>query len=166
MTDGGEICSDYLSVCRGFDCLPCNLSLAMLLKFSGKFVEKQPTMQTILVCDDDELLVELLSHRFASRGFQVLVASDGGAAVELANKHQPDAIVLDMMMPVLDGQQVLRRLRSEGATASIPVVMLTARRQERDIVSALKLGADDYLVKPFIPEELMSRLTRLMATSR
>jgi DNA-binding response OmpR family regulator len=123
-------------------------------------------MQTVLVCDDDELLVELLSHRLGSRGYSVVIASDGGAAVEQATKCKPDAIVLDMMMPVLDGQQVLRRLKADAATAGIPIVMLTARRQERDIVGALELGADDYLVKPFIPEELMSRLARLMAMRR
>ena len=123
-------------------------------------------MQTILVCDDDELLVELLSYRLAGRGYQVLIASDGGTAVAEAEERQPDAIVLDMMMPVLDGQQVLRRLRADAATANIPVIMLTARRQERDIVDTLQLGADDYLVKPFIPEELMSRLARVLAMPR
>ena len=123
-------------------------------------------MQTVLVCDDDELLVELLSYRLTGRGYRVIAASDGGTAVREAIEAQPDAIVLDMMMPVLDGQQVLRRLRGDAATASIPVVMLTARRQERDIVDALELGADDYLVKPFIPEELMSRLARLLAARR
>lgn len=122
--------------------------------------------QTILVCDDDELLVELLSYRLAGRGYEVLVANDGGSAVEQATERCPDAIVLDMMMPVLDGQQVLRRLRADKATAATPVIMLTARRQERDIVDALELGADDYLVKPFIPEELMTRLARLLATRR
>ena len=109
-------------------------------------------MQTVLVCDDDVLLVELLSHRLGSR-------------VQAA-QCSPDAIVLDMMMPVIDGQQVLRRLKADVATADIPIIMLTARRQERDIVGALELGADDYLVKPFIPEELMSRLARLMAARR
>ena len=123
-------------------------------------------MQTVLVCDDDELLVELLRHRLGSRGYRVVVASDGGAAVVQAAQCSPDAIVLDMMMPVLDGQQVLRRLKADVATADIPIIMLTARRQERDIVGALELGADDYLVKPFIPEELMSRLARLMAARR
>ena len=123
-------------------------------------------MQTVLVCDDDELLVELLSYRLGGRGYRVVVASDGGAAVEQAAKCGPDAIVLDMMMPVLDGQQVLRRLKADAATSGIPIIMLTARRQERDIVGALELGADDYLVKPFIPEELMSRLARLMAARR
>ena len=129
-------------------------------------MEALPTMQTILVCDDDELLVELLTHRLGARGYHVVVAADGGAAVRQASECDPDAIVLDMMMPVLDGQQVLRRLKADPATADIPVIMLTARRQERDIVGTLELGADDYLVKPFIPEELMSRLARLVTTSR
>ena len=73
----------------------------------------------------------------------------------------PDAVVLDMMMPVMDGLQVLRRLRTEPSTSGIPIVMLTARKQERDIVGALELGANDYLVKPFMPEELVTRLARL-----
>lgn len=122
--------------------------------------------ETILVCDDDELLVDLLEYRLSARGFRVLIARDGGQAVAMAQEHAPDAIVLDAMMPVMDGHQVLRRLRSHEATASVPVVMLTARKQERDIVGALELGASDYLVKPFIPEELMTRLTRLMAQVR
>lgn len=124
------------------------------------------SMQTILVCDDDELLVELLTHRLGSRGYRVVVASDGGAAIEQAAICGPDAIVLDMMMPVLDGQQVLRRLKADASTTDIPIIMLTARRQERDIVGALELGANDYLVKPFIPDELMSRLARVIAARR
>lgn len=120
-------------------------------------------IQTILVCDDDELLVELLSYRLAGRGYEILVARDGGDAIKQALSHSPDAIVLDVMMPVLDGQQVLRRLRSEPATSAIPIIMLTARKQERDIVGALELGANDYLVKPFMPEELIMRLARLLA---
>lgn len=122
--------------------------------------------KTILVCDDDELLVDLLEYRLGARGFRVLVARDGGAAVAMAAEHAPDAIVLDAMMPVMDGYQVLRRLRGDDATAGIPVIMLTARKQERDIVGALELGANDYLVKPFIPEELMTRLTRLLGSGR
>ena len=122
--------------------------------------------KTILVCDDDELLVDLLEYRLSARGFRVLVARDGGAAVTMAAEQAPDAIVLDAMMPVMDGYQVLRHLRADDPTAAIPVIMLTARKQERDIVGALELGANDYLVKPFIPEELMSRLTRLLGSGR
>jgi DNA-binding response OmpR family regulator len=118
--------------------------------------------RTILVCDDNELLVELLSFRLENKGYRVLIARDGAQAVALAEQHLPDAIILDTMMPVMDGQLVLRRLRSQTETAAIPVIMLTARKQQRDIVDAFDLGASDYLVKPFIPEELMMRLARLL----
>jgi len=124
------------------------------------------TTRTILICDDDELLVDLLEYRLGARGFRVLVARDGGEAMAMVAQQAPDAIVLDAMMPVMDGYQVLRRLRGDAATAAIPVIMLTARKQERDIVGALELGASDYLVKPFIPEELMTRLTRLLGPER
>ncbi|SMF61190.1 Response regulator receiver domain-containing protein [Allosphingosinicella indica] len=116
----------------------------------------------ILVCDDDDLLVDLLEHRLGARGFEVIVARDGGEAVAAASSERPDAIVLDAMMPVLDGHEVLRRLGRREETASIPVIMLTARKQEKDILSALELGARDYLVKPFIPEELITRLNRVI----
>ena len=118
--------------------------------------------RTILICDDNELLVELLSFRLENKGYRVLIARDGAQAVELAEQHLPDAIILDTMMPVMDGQLVLRRLRGQSETAAIPVIMLTARKQQRDIVDAFDLGANDYLVKPFIPEELMMRLARLL----
>lgn len=122
--------------------------------------------RTVLVCDDDELLVELLIFRLENKGYRVLVARDGAEAVALALQQLPDAVILDTMMPVMDGQQVLRRLRETPETSAIPVVMLTARKQERDIVDAFGLGASDYLVKPFIPEELMTRLARLLATPK
>ena len=116
----------------------------------------------ILVCDDDEMLVELLTYRLSGRGFEVVVARDGGEALKVAEEQRLDAVVLDAMMPVLGGHEVLRRLRSKPETAHLPIIMLTARRQERDILGALELGANDYLVKPFIPEELIARLTRLI----
>lgn len=124
------------------------------------------TARTILVCDDDPLLVELLEYRLASKGYRVVVARDGGEAFEVARKQRPDAIVLDAMMPVMDGYQVLRRIRAEETLATTPVLMLTARKQERDIVSALELGASEFMVKPFIPEELVARLARLLPGSR
>ncbi len=122
--------------------------------------------RTILVCDDNELLVELLTFRLENKGYDVLIARNGAEAVKLAEEQLPDAIILDMMMPVMDGQLVLRRLRNQPETAPIPVIMLTARKQERDIVDAFDLGANDYLVKPFIPEELMTRLARLLPAAK
>jgi DNA-binding response OmpR family regulator len=116
----------------------------------------------ILVCDDDDLLVELLQFRLRAKGYEVLTACDGQAAMDLAEKERIDAVVLDAMMPRLDGYEVLRRLRETPATRDIPVIMLTARKAEQDIVAALRLGASDYLAKPFIPEELVARLVRLL----
>jgi DNA-binding response OmpR family regulator len=116
----------------------------------------------ILVCDDDELLVDLLTYRLEAKGYQVSAARDGGEALERLGTDKPDAVVLDAMMPVIDGFEVLRRIREQAATADLPVVMLSARKQERDIVGALELGANDFVVKPFIPEELLARLARLL----
>jgi DNA-binding response OmpR family regulator len=120
----------------------------------------------ILVCDDDPLLVDLLDYRLTSRGYDVIIARDGGEALARLQEAAPDAIVLDAMMPVADGFEVLRRIREDEALAAIPVIMLTARKQERDIIEALELGASDYIVKPFIPEELVARLGRLLGTSK
>jgi DNA-binding response OmpR family regulator len=117
--------------------------------------------KTLLLCDDDPMLVDLVQYRLAARGWDVTVACDGGEALARLEEAVPDAIVLDAMMPVVDGYEVLRRLRQNPATASTPVVMLTARKQETDVLRALELGASDYMAKPFIPEELVARLARL-----
>lgn len=119
-------------------------------------------MPTILVADDEQLLRELLDFRLSQRGFSTVLASDGREALARLEDSAPDAVVLDMMMPVHDGMDVLRRMRASADHADTPVIMLTARRGEQDIVGALELGANDYLVKPFMPEELLARLGRLL----
>ena len=119
-------------------------------------------MPTVLVADDEQLLRELLQFRFAQRNYDVVVASDGREALERLEDSAPDAVVMDMMMPVHDGLEVLRRMRASEKHADTPVIMLTARRGERDVVGALELGANDYLVKPFMPEELLARLARML----
>ena len=119
----------------------------------------------VLVCDDDPLLLDLLEFRLGGRGYRVAVARDGGEAIARMQEEVPAAVVLDAMMPVMDGYQVLRRIRSDHALDAVKVVMLTARHKERDIVEALELGADDYIVKPFIPEELVARLARLVGSA-
>ena len=119
-------------------------------------------MPTILVADDEKLLRELLDFRLSQRGYEVVLAEDGREALARLDDDGPDAVVLDMMMPVHDGLDVLRRIRASDTHGETPVVMLTARRAEQDIVGALELGANDYLVKPFMPEELLARLSRLL----
>ncbi|WP_126176920.1 response regulator transcription factor [Tsuneonella rigui] len=117
----------------------------------------------VLIADDEPLLTELLEFRLGARGYQTVVAHDGREALAKLDEAEPQAVVLDMMMPVHDGFEVLRRMRASAKYAETPVIMLTARRGEADVVGALELGADDYLVKPFLPEELMIRLGRLLA---
>ena len=118
--------------------------------------------ELILICDDDTLLTDLLEHRLGARGFETEVAHDGGESLALIERTSPAAIILDSMMPVHDGHEVLRRIREMARLKDVPVIMLTARRQEQDILSALELGASDYVTKPFIPDELVARLSRLI----
>lgn len=117
----------------------------------------------VLICDDDPLLLELMEFRLRAKGYEVIKAVDGAEALEKAQRDAPDVIVLDAMMPKIDGLEVLARIKGDPALSDTPVVMLTARKGQKDIVSALDKGADDYLVKPFIPEELLARLARLIA---
>jgi DNA-binding response OmpR family regulator len=116
----------------------------------------------ILIADDEPLLTELLEHRLGAKGYRTLVARDGREALSKFDEAAPDAVVLDAMMPVHDGFEVLRRIRANPAHDATPVIMLTARRGEQDVIGALELGANDYLVKPFMPEELLVRLGRLL----
>ncbi|RUM95826.1 response regulator transcription factor [Pseudaminobacter arsenicus] len=117
----------------------------------------------VLICDDDDLLLELMEFRLRAKGYEVVRAIDGAEALSKAETETPDIVVLDAMMPKSDGFEVLTHIKNDPVLAETPVIMLTARKSERDIVSALEKGADDYLVKPFIPEELLARLGRLIA---
>ena len=120
----------------------------------------------VVVADDDALLRSLVEFKLKSRGYRVITAGDGDEALSTITRERPDLVVLDAMMPGADGFEVLRRMKAEAALSAIPVVMLTARRLESDIVGALQLGASDYLVKPFIPEELAMRIARLVPVGR
>lgn len=115
----------------------------------------------ILIADDDPLLRALLVHRLSADGHEIMTAEDGAQALAIIGAQQPDLIVLDALMPVMDGFEVLRRIKGGGLTDA-PVIMLTALKREQDIVGALQLGAADYLVKPFIPDELGHRIRRLL----
>ena len=116
----------------------------------------------VLVADDDALLRSLVEFKIKGRGYRVVTATDGDEALQIAAEARPSLVVLDAMMPGTDGFEVLRRLKEELGLTDVPVVMLTARKQESDIVGALQLGAADYMVKPFIPEELAMRIARLL----
>ena len=116
----------------------------------------------ILVVDDERSITDLLVYNLQRSGYQVVVACDGRQALRLAQAERPDLVILDLMLPGLDGLDVCRALRREG---SIPIIMLTARDEEIDRVVGLELGADDYVTKPFSVRELMARVKAVLRRS-
>jgi len=121
-------------------------------------------MTTILVADDDQKLLKMVRRTLIYEGFEVIVAADGQEALAKIETAAPDLIVLDWMMPRLDGLEMLQRLRAGGD--QIPVLILTARDAVEDRVTGLDRGADDYLVKPFAPSELLARLRALLRRAK
>lgn len=117
---------------------------------------------TVIVADDDKTTVMLLSSMLRANGMRCVVAPSGAEALALAKKLKPDALLLDVSMPGMDGFEVLAALKNDPATRSIPVVMLTASHGEKEIVRGFSLGADDYITKPFQPQEMVARLRRLI----
>ncbi|HEX9037976.1 MAG TPA: response regulator transcription factor [Ktedonobacterales bacterium] len=116
----------------------------------------------LLVVDDEQAIVDFIKLGMRYEGFQVEQASDGYIAIDLAQRFQPDVIILDVMLPTMDGLEVCRRLRENEATANLPVLMLTAKDEVRDRVTGLEAGADDYLTKPFSFDELLARVRALL----
>lgn len=131
---------------------------------SGKAVtQRAPQQPSVLVAEDDDQIAFLLQYLLEREGYRVVRAADGREAQRLMNEIAPAALViLDVMMPYADGFAVLAHLRAKPGWHDIPVIMLTARSQERDIVRAFEAGANDYVVKPFLPEELKARIKRLV----
>jgi phosphate regulon transcriptional regulator PhoB len=117
---------------------------------------------TVLVVDDERDIVELVRYHLEKDGFRCLVATDGPSALRLCREAGPDVLVLDRMLPGLDGLEITRQLRRDPATARLPIIMLTARADEVDRVVGLEVGADDYVVKPFSPRELVARVRALL----
>jgi len=115
--------------------------------------------QTILVVDDEPSIREVVTLYLQRAGYRVIVAADGQAALEALERQAPDLVVLDLMLPRVDGLEITRQLRAQGET---PIIMLTARREETDRILGLEMGADDYVVKPFSPRELVSRVKAVL----
>lgn len=118
--------------------------------------------KTILIIDDEPELIKLLDYNLTRAGYLVLSARNGESGLASARQHAPDLIILDVMMPEMDGWEVCRRLRQEPATAAVPLLMLTAKAEESDRVVGLELGADDYVTKPFGVKELVARVKALL----
>ena len=116
----------------------------------------------ILIVDDESDIRELIRYNLQKEGFQVKTVPSGEEALSAAKAYQPDAIVLDLMLPGIDGLQVCRQLKRDEQTRTVPVVMLTAKTEESDIVTGLEAGADDYVTKPFSPRVLTARVRAVM----
>ena len=118
--------------------------------------------ETILIVEDEKDIVKMLDYNLKKEGYKTLVANDGEDALDMANTKLPDIILLDLMLPGVDGLEVCKELKSERKTSAIPVIMLTAKAQESDKVVGLELGADDYVTKPFSPRELIARIKAVL----
>src|SRR5215471_13529451 len=129
-------------------------------------VSKTHVRSKILVVDDEPEAVELVEFNLKQAGFSVVTAADGAEALNKARATAPNLIVLDLMLPEVDGLEVCKMLRRDSATASVPIIMLTAKASEIDRIVGLELGADDYLTKPFSPRELVLRVRKILERGR
>ena len=120
------------------------------------------TTEHVLVVDDEEDLLELIRYNLSKEGYQVRCVSTGELAIREAKTHLPDLILLDLLLPTVDGLGVCKILKSDPQTQHIPIVMVTAKTEEADVVSGLELGADDYITKPFSPRVLLARIRAVL----
>jgi len=123
-------------------------------------------MARIVVADDDADIRDLVVFKLEQSGHEVVAVGDGAAAVEACRDAVPDLVVLDLMMPGMGGLDACRALRADAGLTRVPVILLTARAQESDIEQGFDAGADDYVVKPFSPRELASRVSAMLSRSR
>lgn len=123
---------------------------------------KLAAVPRVLVVEDEPDIAALIAYQLTREGFRVATAGDGNEALDAVAREVPDLLVLDRMLPGLSGDEVLVRLRAEENTAAIPVLMLTAKREQEDRIEGLELGADDYLTKPFSPRELVLRVQAIL----
>ncbi len=122
--------------------------------------------EKILIVEDEKDIIKMLEYNLKKEGYRILSARDGEDALDLAIKELPDLVILDLMLPGMDGLEVCKELKKEMKTAPIPVIMLTAKSQESDKVLGLELGADDYITKPFSPRELIARIKAVLRRTK
>lgn len=120
-------------------------------------------MSVVLVVDDEPHIVRLVSFALSNHGYEVLEACDALEGIELASRHRPDLVLMDVMMPAVSGLEAVKRLKEDPATADIPVVMLSARSQSYEQQAGLEAGALAYICKPFTPKELVQRVSEIIA---
>jgi DNA-binding response OmpR family regulator len=147
----------------------CSLDFSSILvgwQMSCVSYHSECMAETILIVEDEADVVDLLRYNLARAGFSVLIARDGVKGIEMARQNRPELIVLDLMLPAMDGYAVCRTLRKDPEMGAVPILILTARGQPSERIRGLELGADDYLTKPFSPRELVLRVQALLRRSR
>ncbi len=122
--------------------------------------------EKILIVEDDADITEVIEYNLKKEGYRTISASRGEDVLSVTKRQKPDLIILDLMLPGIDGLEVCRNLRKKDSTAQMPIIMLTAKSQEADKVVGLELGADDYMVKPFSPRELIARIKAVLRRSK
>jgi len=125
-------------------------------------MEKQK-QKIVIMAEDDKTIARLIIFKLEKEGFKVIHFSNGEGVVEKVVDVLPDVVILDVMMPIKDGISILREIKGNPKTASVPVIILSARGQENDVVKAMEIGASDYISKPFSPSELMVRIKRVIS---
>ena len=118
--------------------------------------------EQILVVDDEEDILELITYNLMKEGYHVITATSGETAISKAHKEKPDLILLDLMLPGVDGLDVYRELKKKQDTSQIPIIMVTAKTEDADIITGLELGSDDYVTKPFSPKVLLARIKAVL----
>ena len=123
-------------------------------------------IKKIVLAEDEPQIARLVEFKLKKEGYQVVSKGNGEEALAAIKAEKPDLILLDVMMPVMDGYEVLRRVKEDENLKNIPVVMLTAKAQERDVVKGIDLGAEDYITKPFHPAELLARVKKILGREK
>ncbi len=137
------------------------VTLLSLRRLPGPTMAAMPGTK-VLVVDDDPVILKLLRVNFEMEGYVVVSASDGQQALDMARAEHPDVVLLDVMMPVMDGLDVSRALRADEATRELPIVLVSAKAQASDLERGMDAGADDYITKPFDPLELLDRVGQVL----
>lgn len=129
-------------------------------------MQNMETMPHVLIIEDEEDILALIHYSFIRNGYQADLTTSGEEGLAMAQELKPDLILLDLMLPGLDGLEICRRLKNDKETQSIPVIMLTAKGEEQDIIKGLEMGADDYVTKPFSPRVLIARVRAVLRRDR
>jgi two-component system alkaline phosphatase synthesis response regulator PhoP len=122
--------------------------------------------ETVLVVEDEEDIAELIRYNLEREGYRLLLADTGERGFEIARRQRPDLVLLDLMLPGSDGLEICKRLKADDTTSAMPVIMVTARGEEADVVTGLELGAEDYVTKPFSPRVLIARVRAVLRRQR